>query len=407
MLKKKEIKISKIRNEFPILKKKINGYPLIYFDNASSNKKPKSVINSIKKYYENFNSNVHRSIHTLSEISTNALELTRKSTQKLINANEPEEIIFTKNTTEGINLIASTYGREYVNNGDEIIISYMEHHSNIVPWQILCKEKKAILKIIPIDKNGDIDIKYFNKILTKKTKIVSIMHASNTIGSINPIEEIISKSHKKNAIVVIDGAQSVSHLKIDVKKNNCDFFVFSANKVYGPTGVGVLYGKREILEKMPPYQFGGEMIKKVEILKSTYNEIPYKFESGTPNIANIIAFKESINFIKKIGINNIFNYENKLLEYVTEKLKSIEKIKIIGSPNKKVSLVSFIVKNMHNLDVSILLDAKGIAIRNGHHCTQPLMNKLKIEGTIRVSLSIYNTKEEIDYFIENLKKIVK
>lgn len=283
----------------------------------------------------------------------------------------------------------------------------MEHHSNIVPWQILCKEKKAILKIIPIDKNGDIDIKYFNKILTKKTKIVSIMHASNTIGSINPIEEIISKSHKKNAIVVIDGAQSVSHLKIDVKKNNCDFFVFSANKVYGPTGVGVLYGKREILEKMPPYQFGGEMIKKVEILKSTYNEIPYKFESGTPNIANIIAFKESINFIKKIGINNIFNYENKLLEYVTEKLKSIEKIKIIGSPNKKVSLVSFIVKNMHNLDVSILLDAKGIAIRNGHHCTQPLMNKLKIEGTIRVSLSIYNTKEEIDYFIENLKKIVK
>jgi cysteine desulfurase/selenocysteine lyase len=407
MLKKKEIKISKIRNEFPILKKKINGYPLIYFDNASSNQKPKSVINSIKKYYENFNSNVHRSIHTLSEISTNALELTRKSTQKLINANEPEEIIFTKNTTEGINLIASTYGREYVNNGDEIIISYMEHHSNIVPWQILCKEKKAILKIIPIDKNGDIDIKYFNKILTKKTKIVSIMHASNTIGSINPIEEIISKSHKKNAIVVIDGAQSVSHLKIDVKKNNCDFFVFSANKVYGPTGVGVLYGKREILEKMPPYQFGGEMIKKVEILKSTYNEIPYKFESGTPNIANIIAFKESINFIKKIGINNIFNYENKLLEYVTEKLKSIEKIKIIGSPNKKVSLVSFIVKNMHNLDVSILLDAKGIAIRNGHHCTQPLMNKLKIEGTIRVSLSIYNTKEEIDYFIENLKKIVK
>ncbi|MEZ7982233.1 MAG: SufS family cysteine desulfurase [Cytophagales bacterium] len=407
MLKKKEIKISKIRNEFPILKKKINGYPLIYFDNASSNQKPKSVINSIKKYYENFNSNVHRSIHTLSEISTNALELTRKSTQKLINANEPEEIIFTKNTTEGINLIASTYGREYVNNGDEIIISYMEHHSNIVPWQILCKEKKAILKIIPIDKNGDIDIKYFNKILTKKTKIVSIMHASNTIGSINPIEEIISKSHKKNAKVLIDGAQSISHLKIDVKKNNCDFFVFSANKVYGPTGVGVLYGKREILEKMPPYQFGGEMIKKVEILKSTYNEIPYKFESGTPNIANIIAFKESINFIKKIGINNIFNYENKLLEYVTEKLKSIEKIKIIGSPNKKVSLVSFIVKNMHNLDVSILLDAKGIAIRNGHHCTQPLMNKLKIEGTIRVSLSIYNTKEEIDYFIENLKKIVK
>jgi len=402
-----KFEINKIRNNFPILATKVNGKPLVYFDNAATTQKPQQVLDSLQAYYTGYNANIHRGIHHLAEVATAAYEDTRKAVKEFINASSTEEIIFTRGVTEGINLVAQTYGRANVKQGDEIIISTMEHHSNIVPWQMLCEEKGAVLKVIPITESGEIIFEEFLKLLNPKTKIVSIVHASNALGTINPIKNIIEEAHKVGAIVVIDGAQSSSHLEIDVQDYDCDFFAISAHKLYGPTGTGVLYGKKAILEAMPPYHGGGEMIKEVTFEKTTYNELPYKFEAGTPNIADVVAFKAAIDYIQEIGKENITAYEHELLVYATEKLLEIEGLRIIGTAKEKVSVASFVIEGVHHQDIAIILDQQGIAIRTGHHCTQPLMNRLGILGTSRASFAFYNTKEEIDLFVAALKKAVR
>ncbi len=402
------LNIEEIRNQFPILNQSVNGKPLIYFDNAATTQKPISLINAIKKYYENDNSNIHRGIHTLAERATNAFEETRKSVQQFVNSKEVEEIIFTKGTTEGINLVAYSYGEKFIQAGDEIIISTMEHHSNIVPWQILCEKKAAILKVIPINEEGELLMDEFEKMLSSKTKIVSLVWASNALGTINPIKEIIEKSHAFGGKVLIDAAQAVSHLDVDVQDLNCDFLIFSAHKMYGPTGVGILYGKRELLESMLPYQSGGEMIKEVRFEGTTYNDIPYKFEAGTPNIADVIALNHAIEFINGISKSKIRDYENSLLDYFLQLIcETNDTIKLYGTSKKKVAIQSFVLKNMHHFDAGMMLDANGIAVRTGHHCTQPLMSRFGIEGTIRASFAVYNTKKEIDVLVESLIKISK
>ena len=400
------IDIVAIREEFPILHQEVNGKPLIYFDNAATNQKPQSVIHALTSYYSHDNANIHRGIHTLAERATSAFEDTRKALQQFIEAKEVEEIIFTTGTTESINLVASSYGRDNIKEGDEILISEMEHHSNIVPWQILCEEKSAILKVIPVLDNGDLDISEFDRLISDKTKIVSVVYASNSLGTINPIKYIIDKAHDVGAVVMIDGAQASAHLDIDVVALDCDFFALSAHKMYGPTGVGALFGKRELLESMPPYKGGGEMIKDVSFEKTTYNDIPYKFEAGTPNIADVVALKKAIEFINKIGRENIARYEQELLEYGTEKLKSIEGVRIIGEATEKVSVISFVIDGVHHFDIGQMMDSRGIAVRTGHHCTQPLMTRYGIEGTVRASFSIYNTKEEIDELAISLQKVI-
>jgi len=401
------IDIKAIRKDFPILSQQVNGKPLIYFDNAATNQKPSSVIHALTSYYSHDNANIHRGNHTLADRATAAFEDTRKAVQQFIEAKEAEEIIFTSGTTESINLVASTYGRANIKEGDEIIISGMEHHSNIVPWQLLCEEKGAVLKVIPVNELGEIEFSKFEQLLSEKTKIVSIVFASNSLGTINPIRKIIDKSHQFGAIVLVDGAQAAAHLEIDVVELDCDFFALSAHKMYGPTGVGVLYGKRELLESIPPYKGGGEMIKEVTFENTTYNDIPYKFEAGTPNIADVIAFKNAIEFINKIGKETIAEHEIELLAYATEKIKKIDRVKIIGEAKEKVSVLSFIVDDIHHFDIGQMMDARGIAVRTGHHCTQPLMHQFNIEGTVRASFSVYNTKEEIDELIISLEKIIK
>ena len=414
----KSMNSSKIRAQFPILKKKINKHQLVYFDNAATTQKPISVINSINKYYREYNANIHRGIHTLAEKATREFEKTRETIKSFIKAKNAKEIIyyeiieyineiiFTKGTTEGINLIASTFGKKFLNKNDEIIISQMEHHSNIVPWQIICKEKGAKLKIIPINNDGELDILKLKKLINNKTKFISIVHVSNTLGTINPIEKVINIAKENNIKILIDGAQAGAHIDIDVSKLGCDFYVLSAHKMYGPTGTGIIYGKKEILEELPPYMGGGEMIKNVSLQNSTFNEIPYKFEAGTPNIGDVIAFKESIKFISNLGKDYIKKHENNLVSYTKDKLESIKEIKIVGNPKKKIGIFSFNVKNKHFFDLGLLLDVKGIAIRTGHHCTQPLMNKYGIDGSARISFAIYNTLQEIDYFVKNLKIII-
>jgi len=402
----KILDIKAIRAQFPILHQNVNGKPLVYFDNAATTQKPQVVIDALTHYYSADNANIHRGIHTLAERATADFEATRKTIQTFLNANEAEEIILTKGTTEGINLVASTYGRKFINQGDEIIISTMEHHSNIVPWQMLCEEKGAILKVIPITNQGEIIFEEFEKLLSAKTKFVSVVHVSNALGTINPIAKIIEKAHSVGAKVLVDGAQATSHLDINVQLLDADFYVFSAHKLYGPTGMGALYGKRALLEVMPPYQGGGEMIKEVRFEKTTYNEIPYKFEAGTPNIADVVAFKAALDFVNKLGKSNIAAHENELLAYATEKMEAIDGLTIIGQAKEKVSVVSFTLKGQHHFDIGMMLDARGIAVRTGHHCTQPLMNRLGIEGTARASFSVYNTREEVDSLIEGLKKIV-
>ncbi|MDH5367063.1 MAG: cysteine desulfurase [Cyclobacteriaceae bacterium] len=398
--------VKTIREAFPILHQQVNGKPLIYFDNAATNQKPISVIQSINDYYSRDNANIHRGNHSLADRSTANFEETRSAIQQFIKAKEADEIIFTSGTTESINLVASTYGRATINKGDEIIISGMEHHSNIVPWQLLCEEKGAILKVIPVTEIGEIDFDQFRELLSTKTKIVSIVYASNSLGSINPIKAIIEEAHQFGAVVLIDGAQASAHLEIDVVSLDCDFFALSAHKMYGPTGVGILYGKRDLLEAMPPYKGGGEMIKEVSFIKTTYNDIPYKFEAGTPNIADVIAFKKAIEFINDIGKEAIAHHENELLVYATEKIKQIDRVKIIGEAKEKVSVLSFVIDGIHHFDIGQMMDAKGIAVRTGHHCTQPLMHQFGIEGTVRASFSIYNTKAEIDEMIVSLEKII-
>tara|TARA_Y100000814_G_scaffold175629_1_gene128347 strand:+ start:930 stop:2150 length:1221 start_codon:yes stop_codon:yes gene_type:complete len=397
---------NRIRDKFPILNKKINNNQLVYFDNAATTQKPIQVIESINKYYSEYNANIHRGIHTLAEKATQEYEKTRKTVSKFINSRSEKEVIFTRGTTEGINLIASSFVKNFIKKGDEIIISEMEHHSNIVPWQMICEENGIILKTINVFENGEIDLDNFKELISNKTKFLSIVHTSNTLGTVNPIKEIIEICKKNNIKTMIDGAQASAHSKIDVQDLNCDFFVLSAHKMYGPTGVGIVYGKEEILEKMPPYMGGGEMIKDVNFKKTTYNELPYKFEAGTPNIGDVIGFNEALSFINNIGLDNISLYEKELKNYASNSFNKIEGINIIGNSKNKIGIFSFTMDKIHYYDLGLLLDSKGIAIRTGHHCTQPLMDKFNLEGTARVSLAIYNTKNEIDYFVEKLKQLI-
>lgn len=399
--------LNKIRDDFPILKSRINNHQLVYFDNAATTQKPQSVIDGISNYYKSYNANIHRGIHSLAEKATEEFEETRSLIKEFINASSENEIIFTRGTTEGINLISSSLSKFYFNEGDEIIISEMEHHSNIVPWQMIADENKLNLKVINVSENGEIDMDHFNSLISEKTKLVSIVYISNTLGTINPVKKIIEKCRKNNILSVVDGAQSSAHKKIDVTDLNCDFYVFSAHKMYGPTGVGVVYGKEEILEKMPPYMGGGEMIKDVSFSNTSYNNLPYKFEAGTPNIGDVIGFKEAINYIKNIGIDNIETYEISLKKYTEDALKKIDGIKVVGTAKDKVGIFSFTTEKVHYYDLGLLLDAKGIALRTGHHCTQPLMDKYSLDGTARLSLAIYNSTEEVDYFVESLSNLIK
>ena len=399
--------LTKIRDDFPILKSRINNHQLVYFDNAATTQKPQSVIDGISNYYKSYNANIHRGIHSLAEKATEEFEETRSLVKEFINASSENEIIFTRGTTEGINLISSSLSKFYFNEGDEIIISEMEHHSNIVPWQMIADENKLNLKVINVSENGEIDMDHFNSLISEKTKLVSIVYISNTLGTINPVKKIIEKCKENNILSVVDGAQSSAHKKIDVTDLNCDFYVFSAHKMYGPTGVGVVYGKEEILEKMPPYMGGGEMIKDVSFSNTSYNNLPYKFEAGTPNIGDVIGFKEAINYIKSIGIDNIGTYEISLKEYTEDALKKIDGIKVVGTAKDKVGIFSFTTDKVHYYDLGLLLDAKGIALRTGHHCTQPLMDKYSLDGTARLSLAIYNSTEEVDYFVESLSNLIK
>ena len=400
------IAVQDIRSQFPILTQKVNGRDLIYFDNAATSQKPLIVIDKIKNYYEKENANIHRGVHSLSQEATTAYEQARQKISSYLNAKSDSEIIFTKGTTDGINLIASSFG-ELLSPGDEIIISAMEHHSNIVPWQFLESRKKIKLKVVPIHKSGEIDINAFEKLLNEKTKLVSITHISNSLGIINPINEIIRKAHLVGAKVLIDGAQSIQHEKIDLQELNCDFFVFSGHKVYGPTGVGVLYGKSELLNIMPPYQGGGDMIEKVSFEKTTFNVLPFKFEAGTPNIVGGIALGTAFDFIDSLNFEQCQVHELELLRYAEAQLNAIPTIKIFGTSKNKTSVISFNVGDIHPFDIGTLLDKQGVAVRTGHHCTQPIMDFYQIPGTIRVSFSIYNTKGEIDLFVAALNKSIQ
>ena len=401
------IDIKKIRASFPILTRKVKDKPLVYFDNAATTQKPQVVIDALTEYYKQYNANIHRGIHSLAEEATAAYEATRDTVKEFINAHHREEIIFTRGVTESINLVAYSWGKANLKAGDEIIISGMEHHSNIVPWQLIAESTGVIIKVIPVSDKGELMMEAFYKLLSDKTKLVSIVHASNALGTINPVKEIIAAAHNKGAIVLVDGAQSYVHLDIDVHDLDCDFFAISSHKVYGPTGIGVLYGKKSILESMPPFMGGGEMIKEVSFEGSTWNELPYKFEAGTPNIADTVALKAAIDFVSEIGKENIRVHEDELLQYATTQLKNIDGVKLIGEAKHKVSVASFIIDGVHPQDVGILLDNQGVAVRTGHHCTQPLMKRFGIPGTIRASFAMYNTQEEIDVMIHALNKAIK
>jgi cysteine desulfurase/selenocysteine lyase len=397
--------VQKIRAQFPILSQSVNGKPLVYFDNGATSQKPQVVIDSIVDYYSNYNANIHRGVHTLSQLATDAYEQARFKIQKHFNAKQPYEIIFTSGTTESINLVANGFA-SLVEKNDEIIISALEHHSNIVPWQMLCEKTGAILKVIPIDSNGELIMSEYDKLLSNKTKLVCCNHISNALGTLNPIEEIIKKAHAVGAAVVIDGAQSCPHLQPDVQALDVDFYVTSAHKMCGPTGVGMLYGKEEWLRKLPPYKGGGEMIATVTFEKTTYADLPHKFEAGTPNICGGIAFGAAIDYMNEIGFDNIAKHEHELLLYGTKKLQEIEGLTIYGPTDlsKKASVISFNIENIHPYDIGTIIDKLGIAVRTGHHCAQPIMDFYKIPGTIRASFAFYNTKEEIDIFVAAVKK---
>ncbi|WP_308708967.1 aminotransferase class V-fold PLP-dependent enzyme [Marinoscillum pacificum] len=402
-----DISVNEIRKQFPILNQEVNGKPLIYFDNAATSQTPQVVIDALVNYYQKDNANIHRGIHTLAERATTGFEATRKAVHHFINSNEVEEIVFTKGTSEGINLVAQAYGRKFLKEGDEVLITGMEHHSNIVPWQMVCEQVGATLKVIPVDQNGEISIDQFASLLSEKTKIVSAVYISNSLGTINPVPEMIELAHKVGAKVLVDAAQAAPHHKLDVQKLNCDWMAFSAHKMYGPTGVGVLYGKRQVLEKMDPYQGGGEMIREVTFNGTTYNDIPYKFEAGTPNIADVVAFKAAIEFMNEIGFEYLHEQEQALLTKGKELLFDIDGFQPIGTAKNKASVISFLIDGVHPFDLGMWLDAKGIAVRTGHHCTQPLMDHFNIEGTVRASFAVYNTVEEIERFAEALTDIVK
>jgi cysteine desulfurase / selenocysteine lyase len=404
---KTTIDIEKIRADFPILSLKVNGKPLIYFDNGATSQKPVQVIEAIDHYYREQNANIHRGVHTLSQEITVAYENAREVIQKHLNAESSTEIIFTAGTTASINLVASSFGKKFISAGDEIIISAMEHHSNILPWQQLCQEKAAILKVIPLNDEGELLMDEYRKLINEKTRIVAITHISNTLGTINPIKEIIEIAHSKNIPVLVDGAQAVPHLNVDVRDLDADFYCFSAHKLFGPTGVGILYGKKKWLNEMPPYQVGGGTIKTVSFEKTEYADLPLKFEAGTPHIEGGIGLAAAINYINAIGLDNIALYEHDLLVYATEQLQKINGLRIIGTAKNKASVISFVIDGLHAFDIGTILDQLGIAVRTGHHCTQPLMAHYCIQGTVRAAFAFYNTKEEIDEFVKGLERAIK
>ena len=398
--------IGKIRKDFPILNRKVNGKQLIYFDNAATSQTPNQVINKIVDYYKKYNSNIHRGVHALSQEATDAYESARKKIQKHFNAAHQHEIIFTSGTTHAINIVSSGY-TNLLNKGDELIVSALEHHSNIVPWQMLCERTGANLKVIPMDEDGVLIMEQYDQLLCERTKLVFVNHVSNALGTINPIEEIIAKAHKAGAEVLIDGAQASPHIKADFQRLNVDYYVTSAHKICGPTGIGILYGKENSLNCLPPYQGGGEMISEVTFEKTTYADLPHKFEAGTPNIAGGIAFGEALDYLNAIGMKNIADYEAKLLKYATDKLKNISGLKVYGLANNKTAVISFNVEGIHPYDIGSILDKMGIAVRTGHHCAQPIMDFYKIPGTVRASFSFYNTFQEIDIMVEAVKKSIQ
>ena len=401
-----QFNVEEIRNQFPILQRSVNGKKLVYLDNGATAQKPQLVIDSITKYYSYENANIHRGVHFLSQEATSAYENARATIQSYIHAAESCEVIFTKGTTDSINLVAFSMG-ETLQKGDEILISYMEHHSNIVPWQMLCERKGLVLKVIPIHENGELDLEAVDNLLSEKSKLLSITHVSNTLGTINPVENLIKKAHAVGAKVLIDGAQSIQHFPIDVQALDCDFFAFGGHKVYGPTGVGILYGKKQILDSLPPYQGGGDMIAKVSFAKTTYNELPHKFEAGTPHISGGIALGKAFEFMQQLNLEQVIEHEHSLLLYAEEVLSSFNGLRIIGTASDKASVVSFVIENIHPFDIGTLLDKQGIAVRTGHHCTQPLMDFYQIPGTIRASFALYNTKAEIDLFATALERSIQ
>lgn len=400
----KHLDIEKIRRDFPILHRKVNGHPLVYLDNGATTQKPKQVIDAIIDYYSNMNSNVHRGVHHLSQISTDAFENMRRKVQHFINAEHDYEVIITKGTTDSINLVAQCFGKAFIKKDDEIIISALEHHSNIVPWQMLCDESGAKLKVIPMDEHGDLDINSYEALFSDRTRIVSITYVSNALGTINPVKSMIDVAHRHQVPVLLDAAQAIQHIPIDVQELDVDFLAFSGHKMYGPTGVGVLYGKERLLNQMPPYQGGGDMIKEVTFEKTTFNDLPFKFEAGTPNIEAGICLSAAIDYLNDLGLDKIKDYEDELLSYTSEALLGIEGLRIIGTAKEKSSVVSFLIDDVHPYDVGVILDKLGIAVRTGHHCAQPVMDQFGIPGTIRASISFYNTKEEIDLLIAGLER---
>ena len=396
--------VEAVRKDFPILSREVHGNPLIYLDSAATSQKPQMVIDTLVRYYTEINANVHRGVHILSQESTDEYEGARTKLRKLINAKEDAEIIYTRGTTEGINLVAQTFGSQHVGKGDEVIISNMEHHSNVVPWQMLCDERGAHLRVVPINDDGELLMDEYEKLITRRTKLVSIVHLSNALGTINPAKDIVAIAHQHGVPVLLDGAQSTPHLRVDVQDLDCDFYAFSGHKLFGPTGIGVLYGKRELLEAMPPFQGGGDMIKSVTFEKTLYNDLPYKFEAGTPHIAGAIGLGAAVDYVNTIGLDNAAAYEHELLQYGTEQLEAIEGLKLIGTAQEKSGVLSFLLEGIHPHDIGTVLDTQGIAIRTGHHCTQPLMQRFQVPATARASLAFYNTKAEIDALVEGIHK---
>jgi cysteine desulfurase/selenocysteine lyase len=397
--------VEKVRRDFPILQQKVHGHPLVYFDNAATSQKPRAVIDAISRYYERGNANIHRGVHYLSEHATSEHEAARRTLQAFVNAADKREIIFVRSATEGINLVAQTYGRAHVGAGDDVLITAMEHHSNIVPWQLLCDEKRATLRVLPINERGELRLEELPKLLSDRTKILGVTHVSNALGTINPLRQIIEMAHAHGVPVIVDGAQAAPHVKIDVQELDVDFYVFSGHKMYGPTGIGVLYGKHELLEAMPPYQGGGDMIRSVTFEKTLYNDLPYKFEAGTPDIAGAIGLGAAVHYIEHLGIDNIAAHEHELLLYGTEALISIPGVRIIGTAAQKAAVLSFTIEGIHPHDIGTILDREGIAVRTGHHCAQPVMQFFHVPATARASLGLYNTRQEIDRLVKGIEKV--
>ncbi|MBL7127837.1 MAG: cysteine desulfurase [Ignavibacteria bacterium] len=403
---KKIFDVEKIRKDFPILSTEVYGKPLVYLDNAATTQKPQCLLDTIEQYYKGINSNIHRGVHFLSEKATTNYEESRVKIRDFLNAKSTNEIIFVRGTTEAINLVASSYGNKNIKEGDEIILSMLEHHSNIVPWQLLCERTGAKIKVIPINNKGELIIEEYEKLITDRTRFVSVVHISNSLGTINPVKKIVRIAHERNIPVLLDGAQAAPHIKIDIQDIGCDFYAISGHKVFGPTGVGVLYGKENLLDSMPPYQGGGDMIETVTFEKTTYAELPHKFEAGTPNIAGAIAFGSVLNYVNKIGFDNILKHENDLMEYANEILDSIDDLRIIGTAKEKSSVISFLLGDIHPYDTGTILDRLGIAVRTGIHCTQPVMDRFGIPGTVRASFAFYNTKYDIDMLVRGIKKVI-